>query len=1114
MPCIMGAFDSIIEEGKQQISSKRTYQSNNFAHLSPGVQKLLSHVPDHEISRNFSSEENLGARRFSSKTTYRSLRTHTSLYKSSESLDIISPSVQKMLSNLPDTELILPPAHNERRTNQSFLYSKKDSCESSPNVSILENSCEDTNKANDDGDLVRDVNCSEYCVNEDELSDSFKPVPLGSYLHTSPHGIASRTPVGRKSLGKYLQVPSESSIGTTSATNSSEVSRPVSLTSIGSCSSSGSSGNNQPGSAYLASAESLDSDPEPSGSQGSADSGIAEQPSVMTAEMRVLQEVLDSEAVYVSDLNQVIKGYLEPWRTEPNCVLAAHLEDLFSNIEEIHEFNKKFLEQLRKAEGDSTKIANVFLQNDSGFSVYNQYCTNYPRTMDVIGKLTRDEKMVPVFREKQLALGHPLPLGSYLLKPVQRILKYHLLLQRLSKQCEADHKHVVDLALTTMTGIASDINMMKRKHEYAVRVQEIQSQLYGWNGPDLTALGELIAEGTFRVVGARGRRHVFLFEKVFLMTKNKQDGALAYKFHIMCSNLMLVEQIRGEPLSFHVLPFDNPRLQCTLRARSPQHKREWTLQIKRVILENYSAVIPNHARQLVMELGQDVNEEEKAEKWSLKHSSNTPHYLENRSRNRKPTDPTGRRAASQDRSFSTLSNWRRKSEPGVIPQYNTKTLPHKISKMKKQKSASKFYTDLSDSENCEAVTESTDSLISEQLKVNDFSSQELNEEPKMDLEKIVSDIVNEEFKKIKRTKRSLRDSEPTPNMWFEDSPAKLPTKADSLPRSFQLNDQGGSENYHRHVLDKSLKETPSGSIEDQPENDLTSHIDDSEHPEHKIYRKSAIRMSLLQRIRALMSEQQRKASSPLWKQHTARSTGERIANPDYVDPQKFFLNSSRNSLLNEKVDDDIDLLDRLDMTINENDVLTEIENRLQKSMSLDDTRQNQRFTSLSSRSEKFEYSTLSLNSLNSSQNDDSYYESILDDRLVEEYVTDKNGRLVLKQDSFRSTENNYILKKNQTMEDMKNETDIKSSVSTSKSENKISDRKAVIKRPNKAPPPIPVKPPHLLNGHNNSCTNKETIKCSISETNVENIERCDDQTQSVTETTSKSWVKAMVGRFE
>lgn len=65
-----------------------------------------------------------------------------------------------------------------------------------------------------------------------------------------------------------LQVPSESSVGNGSSTASSEVSRPVSLTSLGSCSSSGSSGHHQPGSAYLASAESLDSDPEPTGSQG------------------------------------------------------------------------------------------------------------------------------------------------------------------------------------------------------------------------------------------------------------------------------------------------------------------------------------------------------------------------------------------------------------------------------------------------------------------------------------------------------------------------------------------------------------------------------------------------------------------------------------------------------------------------------------------------------------------------------------------------------------------------------------------------------------------------------------------------------------------------------
>ena len=36
-----------------------------------------------------------------------------------------------------------------------------------------------------------------------------------------------------------------------------------------------------------------------------------------------------------------------------------------------------------------------------------------------------------------------------------------------------------------------------------------------------------------------------------------------------------------------------------------EQKRDWALQLKRAILESYNAVIPYHARELVMQLGQD-----------------------------------------------------------------------------------------------------------------------------------------------------------------------------------------------------------------------------------------------------------------------------------------------------------------------------------------------------------------------------------------------------------------------------------------------------------------------------------------------------------------------------
>ncbi|XP_076294425.1 guanine nucleotide exchange factor in mesoderm isoform X2 [Lasioglossum baleicum] len=361
---------------------------------------------------------------------------------------------------------------------------------------------------------------------------------------------------------------------------------------------------------------------------------------------RVLLEIVDTEAIYVEHLRQIIQGYLIFWRNDPaSFAHQMQLSDLFSNIEDIFEFNSQFLQEIEKCGLDPVCMANTFIKHNSGFKVYTEYCTNYPRTVSVLTDLMSQEEAASAFRERQAALGHALPLGSFLLKPVQRILKYHLLLENLSKEygayCdsredEAEGRKAIEAALIATTGIAKHINAMKRRHEHAVRVQEIQSLLYGWPGPDLTTSGELVAEGRFRMRGAKAPRHAFLFDRMLLLTKKKEDGLLVYKAHIMCSNLMLIESIPGEPLSFHVIPFDNPRLQYTLQARNLEQKREWTLQIKRVILENYNAVIPSHARQLVLQLGQTQPEDDAlADKGSAKKQySAPPEYLEKRKQER------------------------------------------------------------------------------------------------------------------------------------------------------------------------------------------------------------------------------------------------------------------------------------------------------------------------------------------------------------------------------------------------------------------------------------------------------------------------------------------------
>lgn len=56
-------------------------------------------------------------------------------------------------------------------------------------------------------------------------------------------------------------------------------------------------------------------------------------------------------------------------------------------------------------------------------------------SVTVLRDCMKNESLVRFFQERQATLCHSLPLETYLLKPVQRILKYHLLLQVSGVQC-------------------------------------------------------------------------------------------------------------------------------------------------------------------------------------------------------------------------------------------------------------------------------------------------------------------------------------------------------------------------------------------------------------------------------------------------------------------------------------------------------------------------------------------------------------------------------------------------------------------------------------------------------------------------------------------------------
>ncbi|XP_031429130.1 uncharacterized protein plekhg2 isoform X3 [Clupea harengus] len=314
---------------------------------------------------------------------------------------------------------------------------------------------------------------------------------------------------------------------------------------------------------------------------------------------RVALEIVETEQAYVRDLKSIVEDYLGCIHGRTHLPLKSdEVSTLFCNIEDIYEFSRELLDDLEHS-ASAAAIAECFVRRSEAFDIYTIYCMNYPNAVAVLKDCMKNVNLVQFFQERQSTLNHFLPLETYLLKPVQRILKYHLLLQELSKHFDKSDPgyEVVEDAIITMTEVAWYINDMKRKQEHAVRLQEIESLLLNWMGPDLHGFGDLLLEGLFRVQRVKKERAFFLFDKMLLITKKKL-GHFIYSTHIFCCNLLLMENMK-DPLCFKISDQTIPKQQHIIQAKNQEEKRLWLHYLKRLIVENHPASLPQKARQVL-----------------------------------------------------------------------------------------------------------------------------------------------------------------------------------------------------------------------------------------------------------------------------------------------------------------------------------------------------------------------------------------------------------------------------------------------------------------------------------------------------------------------------------
>ncbi|XP_039294133.1 protein still life, isoform SIF type 1 [Nilaparvata lugens] len=112
-------------------------------------------------------------------------------------------------------------------------------------------------------------------------------------------------------------------------------------------------------------------------------------------------------------------------------------------------------------------VGSAFLYYVNHFKLYSSFCASHSKAQKVLHPNEGNQALQEFLSSRNPRQQHSSTLESYLIKPIQRILKYPLLLQQLRNLTDPQsdqHLHLVE-ALKGMEKVAEHINEMQRIHE-------------------------------------------------------------------------------------------------------------------------------------------------------------------------------------------------------------------------------------------------------------------------------------------------------------------------------------------------------------------------------------------------------------------------------------------------------------------------------------------------------------------------------------------------------------------------------------------------------------------------------------------------------------------------
>ncbi|XP_074057918.1 proto-oncogene DBL [Macrotis lagotis] len=317
----------------------------------------------------------------------------------------------------------------------------------------------------------------------------------------------------------------------------------------------------------------------------------------------VINELIETERVYVEELFTVLVGYREEM-DNPGMIalmppaLRNRKDVLFGNMPEIYEFhNKIFLHSLESCLETPQRVGFCFLERRIDFQIYEKYCQNKPRSE----LLWRQCSESAFFQECQKKLEHKLGLDSYLLKPVQRLTKYQLLLKELLKYsagCEGVQQ--LQEALIAMLDLLKSVN--DSMHQTAIT---------GYDG-NLSDLGRVLMQGSFSVWISHRKgttkmkdfarfkpmqRHLFLYEKAIVFCKRRDEHGdghertpfYSFKHYLKMSAIGITENVKGDNRKFEIW-YSGREEVYIVQAQTMESKTAWLSEIRKILIKQQELI--------------------------------------------------------------------------------------------------------------------------------------------------------------------------------------------------------------------------------------------------------------------------------------------------------------------------------------------------------------------------------------------------------------------------------------------------------------------------------------------------------------------------------------------